>query len=274
MKKNKICIAGNYNIAVECTKFLLKNYNHIDLYAIFNANDDGKDNFQKSYKKFCKKIKRIKIIKIEDAYDLDDLIFISLHFDKIIKTENFNTKKFYNIHFSLLPEYKGMHTTAWPIINGEKYSGVTLHKIDNGIDTGDIISQIKFKIKNNDNAEKVFLNYIKYGTILFKKCFNNLLNGKFKSRKQDIKNSSYYNKPSIDFKNIKINLNKTAFEIHNELRAFTFKFYQLPQVHGKRIIFSKIMKSKSDRKPGKIISQSGNYLKISSIDYNLLLKIK
>ena len=37
-----------------------------------------------------------------------------------------------------------------PIFNGEKYSGVTIHKIDNGIDTGEIIYQLKFKINFGD----------------------------------------------------------------------------------------------------------------------------
>ena len=274
MKKINICIAGNFNLAVECTDFLLKKFKQIQIYAIFNANDHGKDNFQKSFKKFCKNKKDIKSINLKEAYDINDLIFISLHFDKIIRTENFKSNKLYNIHFSLLPKYKGMHTTAWPIIFGEKQSGVTLHKIDNGIDTGDIISQIKFKILLSDNAEKVFLNYIKYGSILFKKNFLNLLNNNFKYFKQNLNDSTYFSKSSINFKNINIDLNKTAFEIHNQLRAFIFKHYQLPVVKGKKILSSKILKSKSELKPGKIIAQSDKYFKISTIDYNLLLKIK
>ena len=55
MKKTNICIAGNFNIAIECSKFLLKNYKKINLYAVFNKNDTGKDNFQKSFKNFVKK---------------------------------------------------------------------------------------------------------------------------------------------------------------------------------------------------------------------------
>ncbi len=274
MKKINICIAGNFNLAIECSNFLLKKFKNIQLYAIFNSNDYGKDDFQKSFKKFCKNKKNIKPIDIKEAYDIEGLIFISLHFDKILKTQNFKSDKLYNIHFSLLPKYKGMHTTAWPIIFGEKETGVTLHKIDNGIDTGDIISQIKFKILPSDNAEKVFLNYIKNGINLFKKNFLDLLNNHFKCTKQNINNSTYFSKSSINFKNINIDLNKTAFEIHNQLRAFIFKHYQLPLVKRKKILSSKILKSKSELKPGKIIAQSDKYLKISTIDYNLLLKIK
>ena len=53
MKKTNICIAGNFNLAIECTNFILKKFKNIELYAIFNSNDDGKDKFQKSFKKYC-----------------------------------------------------------------------------------------------------------------------------------------------------------------------------------------------------------------------------
>ncbi len=274
MKKTNICIAGNFNIAVECSKYLLKNFKNINLYAVFNLNDHGRDYFQKSFKKFCKKNKKIIPIDISEAYKIKNIVFISLHFDKIIKTENFLSKNLFNIHFSLLPNYKGMHTTAWPIIRGENYTGVTLHKIDNGIDTGDIITQRKFKILINDNAEKVFLNYIKYGIILFKKNIKSLISNNYAFKKQNKINSSYYSKHSINFKKIKIDLNKTAFEVHNQIRAFIFKYYQLPRIKGYQIEKTYILKSKSNLKPGRIIKRYGKYLKLSTVDYNLLLKIK
>jgi methionyl-tRNA formyltransferase len=274
MKKNNICIAGNFNLAIECANFILKKIKNVELYAIFNSNDDGKDKFQKSFKKYCANKKIIKSTKIEEVYNIPDLIFISLHYDKIIKVENFKSNKLYNIHFSLLPKFKGMHTTAWPILLGENFTGVSLHKIDNGIDTGDIISQIKFKILINDNAEKVFLNYIKFGIIIFKKNIFKLLRNNFSCFKQKNTKSSYFSKNSINFKMINIDLNKTAFEVHNQLRAFIFKQYQLPLIKGRKILNSKILKSKSRTKPGKVVSRSSNFLTISTIDYNLLLKIK
>lgn len=273
MKEIKICIAGNFNIAIECCIFLLKKYKGIKIYAVLNKNDNGRDTFQNSFKKFCKKT-NIQIIKLDKARKIKNLIFFSLHFDKIINTKKFLTSKFYNIHFSLLPKYKGMHTTAWPIINGESVTGVTLHKIDNGIDTGKVIDQLSFSIKDNDNAEKVFLNYINFGVKIFKSNIKKILNNKYKSINQSKKNSSYYSKNSIDFKKFKINFNKTAFEIHNQIRAMIFEYYQLPKIGNKRIINSKILDVKSDQKPGKIIKMLKKELVIATIDYNLHLRIK
>ena len=74
-----------------------------------------------------------------------------------------------NFHFSLLPKYRGCHTNFYQILNGEKYSGVSLHKIDKGIDTGDIIDQVKFKVRLNDTAYDNYKLLMKYSHILFKK---------------------------------------------------------------------------------------------------------
>ena len=273
MTIKKICIAGNFSIAIECTKYLLKNFKNIEIYSITNENDNSQDTFQPSFKKFCKKNK-IQIIKLDESYNLRNMIFFSLHFDKIIKTENFKTSKLYNIHFSLLPKYKGMHTTAWPILNGDFETGVTLHKIDNGIDTGSIISKLKFPININDNAEKVFLNYLKYGLILFKKKIHQIIKGQYKTKKQSLINSTYYSKKSINFKNILIDFNKTAFEVHNQIRSMVFEYYQLPIFKKKKIISSKILTKKSTFKPGTILNKNRKRMIISTIDYNLHLRIK
>lgn len=141
-----------------------------NIFVVINKTDSGVNLWQKSLKKYALD-NNIKIKTLEDCYDIKDLIFFSLEFDRIIKTEFFKTKKMYNIYFSLLPAYKGMYTSALPIINGEKYSGVTLHKIDNGIDTGDIIDQIKFEIDLNDTARDLYLKYIENSFILFKKKY-------------------------------------------------------------------------------------------------------
>ena len=59
-----------------------------------------------------------------------------------------------------------MYTSALPFINGESLTGVTLHKIDLGIDTGDIIGQKRIEILDTDTARSLYLKYIQYGTKL------------------------------------------------------------------------------------------------------------
>ena len=266
----KICIAGNFDLAVKATEFLIKNYKEYKIFIVLNKSDNGIDSFQHSFKKFSIN-KNLKIIRLEEAYSEKNLIFISLHFDRVIKTKKFISKKIYNIHFSLLPAYKGMHTAAMPILKGEKFSGVTLHKIDNGIDTGDVIAKKKFYIGSDNNAKDLFLKYIHYGFLLFKKNIDSLLKENFILTPQSSDQSSYYDKKSINFSKIIINLNKTAFEIHNQIRAYSFEDYQFPKIYKYFIYKSKISKIKSKLKPGSILYNKSKYLQISTRDYDMLL---
>ena len=226
-----ICIAGKNNIAVEVVEFFLENinfYNKINLYIICNTDDKATDNWQKSLKKFALE-NNLRIISLEEAYNLQDLIFLSLEYDKIIKPSKFINARLYNIHFSLLPKYKGCYTSIWPIINGEKYSGVTLHQIDTGIDTGNIIDYIEFKIDVNDSSRNLYFKYLKYGFKIVTNNLKKIISNSYKSHQQLSIDSSYYSRKSIDFSKLQINFNNSSFQIHNYIRAFIFKEYQLPK---------------------------------------------
>ena len=264
-----ICIAGKNKIAIKALYFLIKNYNK-NIFFLPNVSDTGKDTWQPSFKKFAESA-GVRLISESEIYENENLIFISLEYEKIINVNKFRSKHLFNIHFSLLPKYKGMYTSTIPILKGEKYTGVTLHKIDSGIDTGNIISQIKFKIKKNWNAQDLYERYLFYGYQIFKKNIKNIIKKKIKSLQQPIWNSSYFSKSYIDFKNINIDFNKTAFEIHNQFRGFTFRPFQMPSFAKCKIYKSKILRSRSRYKPGKIVYQNKKYFRVSSIDYDIIL---
>lgn len=59
-------------------------------------------------------------------------------------------KGFINFHYGLLPQCRGPHPILWHLLNNDKECGVTVHKVDNGIDTGPIIIQEKLKIEEQD----------------------------------------------------------------------------------------------------------------------------
>jgi methionyl-tRNA formyltransferase len=60
-----------------------------------------------------------------------------------------------NVHGGLLPEYRGPHVLQWALINGERETGVTLHYVDAGIDTGPLIAQSRIPIAADDDAVSV-----------------------------------------------------------------------------------------------------------------------
>ena len=137
-----ICIAGKNECSINAIKILTKyKISKKKIYVLPNISDSGNDSWQPSLRKFALR-NRFKITTINKLYKITNLIFFSLEYEKIIDIEKFKSKKLFNFHFSLLPKYRGCHTNFLQILNGEKYSGVTLHKINSGIDAGDPLAPI------------------------------------------------------------------------------------------------------------------------------------
>ena len=238
--------------------------------CVVNKTDQGNNGWQMSLKLACEKLS-VRVVPLEDVYEIEELIFLSLEFDRIIVPQRFRTDaRLFNIHFSLLPAYKGMYTSAWPILNGEEKSGVTLHRIDAGIDTGEIIAQKEFSIKGMTSRE-LYLSYIKYGTELVIENLDDIISGREISRPQPAKGSSYYSRKSIDYKNLTIDLNQTAENIERQIRAFNFREYQIPMVYGRGIIGTKITDIRSYKKPGMVVTESDTEMVLATIDYDIVL---
>lgn len=96
-------------------------------------------------------------------------LFVSMSFDQIYHSEMINLPplKTINCHAGKLPFYRGRNILNWVLINDEKEFGITVHYVDNGIDTGDIILQRCYPITDEDN----------YSTLLdraYKACADNL----------------------------------------------------------------------------------------------------
>jgi len=105
----------------------------------------------------------IEIIKdFDDFYNVKDLLILSLEYDKIIHVRHFATERIYNIHFSYLPYYRGIYTSVFPVLSNETYSGVTLHKVDEGIDSGDIIYQLRIRIIDSMTSRDLYHLYNYY----------------------------------------------------------------------------------------------------------------
>lgn len=264
------CIAGKNNIAINGLNLLLEmGIEKSNIKACINRTDTNENNWQPSYKRVCNEL-GIEIVSINELYEIEDLFFLSLEYDRIIDVKKFKSTKLYNIHFSLLPEFKGMYTSAWPILLGKTYSGVTLHRIDSGIDTGDIINQIKFDIEEYETAYDLYFKYLKYAQLLLSDNISNLINNNYSSRTQSFVNASYFSKSSIDYTTFNLDFNKTAFEIKNRIRAFSFRPYQLPIIEGFQISHAKITKNKSILKPGTILLTDEFSLTMSTIDFDII----
>ncbi|QSE96820.1 methionyl-tRNA formyltransferase [Fulvivirga lutea] len=97
------------------------------------------------------KINSNDFLEIATSYDCD--LFVSMSFDQIFRERIINLPKLktINCHAGKLPFYRGRNILNWALINDEKEFGITVHYMDEGIDTGDIILQRSFPITDNDD---------------------------------------------------------------------------------------------------------------------------
>lgn len=266
-----ICIAGKNNIAIDVCRYVVEHYPQANIYALINRNETGEDGWQLSYLKYIQSESRVILSNLEEMYEIADLVFLSVEYDRIIRPQLFQTKELYNLHFSYLPAYKGVYPSVWPILNGDKYAGVTLHMMDQGIDTGDIIAQKRFKLSSKDTSFSLYTRLIAEGTKLVVKHFDNLIDNRSKARPQPAIGSTYYSKKSINYANLTIDLNVTAAQLDRQIRAFYFPAYQVANVYGCHVSHTRITRVKSSAKAGTILKDTKKWLELATIDYNIIL---
>lgn len=268
-----LIIAGKNDIAVNVSKYVLENYgDEVTLFGVCNKTETGIDGWQQSYRSFLRRY-GVKECSLDEVYKLKDAVFLSLEFDQLVDPDYFFSNELYNVHFSCLPKYRGMYTSAWPILNGEKTSGVTLHYIDKGIDTGDIIDQDVFTIEEDETAESLYLKYIEHGTkLVLRRIYDvlfcpELIHGK----PQDETIATYYSRKSIDYKSWKVDFNTSAVSVSRTIRALTFRAFQLPSVNGHYIAGAIITENRSIDKPGSVVYEFDNGCCIATDDFDICI---
>ena len=124
-----------------------------------------------------------------------------------------------NIHGSLLPKYRGAACIQAAILAGDKETGITIMKIDKGLDTGQILKQTKIEINSEDTTEILYNKLAKLGAEIIADTLKNYIAGEIKPKDQDNSQSSYA--PTLKKEDGKINWQKPAEEIERMVRAFT-----------------------------------------------------
>lgn len=146
-------------------------------------------------------------------------VLISINFLFLIESDIINHPKIlsFNIHGSLLPKYRGRTPHVWSIINNEKNSGISAHIIDEGCDTGAILSQVIIQIGQNDTGNDLLNKYKSKYFSLIKDVLDKIESNKLAPLIQDDSLATYYGirKPEDG----RINWNWHKERIRNWVRA-------------------------------------------------------
>jgi len=171
----------------------------------------------------------LKVISIDDLpvaeavavlkkYKAD--IFVVVSYGKLLSFEALSLPRFYSIglHASLLPKYRGASPINWAILNGEEKTGVTVFKLSEKMDAGEIIMRKDTEILGSDNTETLSVELSNLGADLLARAVDAIDEGKSQFIEQAETEVTFTAK--LKKEDGKIKWERPAAEIHNKVRAF------------------------------------------------------
>ena len=172
----------------------------------------------------CFSVSNINSVQFVDEiskYNCD--LFVSMSFNQIFRSSIRNTPPLgiINCHAGLLPFYRGRNVLNWALINDEKKFGVSVHYVDEGVDTGDIILQHSYPITDKDDYSTLLLrSYKSCAEILIEAIEKILQNNVTRQKQDDIhKHGTYCSVRKLGDEIL--NWNNTSRDIFNFVRAIT-----------------------------------------------------
>jgi len=121
-------------------------------------------------------------------------LFIAVGYTNILKSQILSIPRILavNFHASLLPAYRGKHPVFWCLRNGEKWSGLSVHVMDAGIDTGDILYRVRVRVRKDDSVSRLYDRIMVESVKLVKRMIEDAENGSLRRRPQFKEGASYF----------------------------------------------------------------------------------
>lgn len=179
----------------------------------------------------------------------------------------------FNVHAALLPQYRGAAPINWAVINGETQTGVTTFFLDHDIDTGRIIMQEPFEIKDDFNVENVYDGLMNLGAKIALKTIDSIIkgNGSIESLPQEQMiqtGTELHHAPKIFKETCIINWNmpeKKVYDFVRGLSPYPGAWTNMTAPDGKSTVLKIYKTSKTDvscneASPGTITTMNGQML--------------
>jgi len=187
-------------------------------------------------------------------------LFIIVAFGQILPSEILEIPRLYciNLHPSLLPNYRGAAPVNWAVINGESKTGLTVIRMNEKMDSGDIIIQRDVGIEGDDTADSLEGRLSELGSVLLLDTVKFIEEGRAKFKKQDEKKATFA--PKLKKEDGLIDWSKTAREIHQRVRG-TIPWPGAYTHYGdKKINIWKTSVIEGEGAPGEVVSAEENII--------------
>ncbi len=158
-----------------------------------------------------------------------------------------------NIHASLLPKYRGAAPIQWAVINGEEFTGVTTMKMNEGLDTGDMIAKVQVRLDEDETGGSLFDKLAKAGAQLCVSTMEMIENGTAVYTPQNSEEATHTTMISKELG--RIDWKKPAIEIERLIRGLNPWPSAYTKLDGKtfKIWKAKVVDMENDSQPGCII---------------------
>ena len=166
-----------------------------------------------------------------------------------------------NIHASVLPAYRGSAPYQWAVLDGLKETGVTAMYLIREMDAGNIIDVSKTPIGENETAGELLDRLADLGAALLSKTLTRLSQGPVESTPQDPEKVSFA--PMLDKTMCPIDWNKTAQQIHNQVRGLHPWPVATMELQGKKFKVHDTRVAEGSGTPGQILGLTKTGLKIA-----------
>ncbi len=167
-----------------------------------------------------------------------------------------------NVHASLLPKYRGAAPINWAIIRGENITGITTMKMDEGMDTGDMLLKKELKIEDEDTGETLSHKLSHVGAELLIETLKLLKEGKLNPIPQDNSQATYA--PMLKKADGNIEWEKPAEEIRNLIRGMLPWPGAYTTLEGKLLKIYKAEVSEGADRPGEVIKSDSKTLRVAA----------
>ena len=175
-----------------------------------------------------------------------------------------------NVHSSLLPKYRGAAPINWAILSGENETGVTIQRMAEGVDTGDILAQADTPIDINENAAQLLTRLAQMGAGLLVETVRKLETGLVEATPQDESRASYA--PMLSKELSPLDWSKTARQLHDQVRGL----YPWPSAAAVldgircKIIRTSLLEEGTNQPPGTVVQADKKGLRAACGDGRVL----
>ena len=177
-----------------------------------------------------------------------------------------------NVHASLLPKYRGAAPIAWAILKGERVTGVTIMRMDEGMDTGDILSQKEIPLEDEETAETLHDKLASLGAPLLLETVSRMKRGEVTPIRQDSSQVTYA--PPLKKEDGRIDWRREAVEIDRQVRAFSPwpGAYTLVEEQFLKIYRGEVRGEKPGGNVGKVLWVGMDFIEVGTGGGSFLIK--